>query len=84
MTLKCQHLWMYEVLPNISLIFPNQSRVNHWRRFYNRLSDQMERASAMNDTMSFYNECKRVETATKINTSTYIKGVIDRNVFGYY
>jgi hypothetical protein len=41
-----------KVLPNISLIFSNQSRVNHWRRFYNRLSDQMERG-AMNDTMSF-------------------------------
>jgi hypothetical protein len=39
-----------KVLPNISLIFPNQSRLITEEDF--SLSDQMERAAAMNDTMS--------------------------------
>jgi hypothetical protein len=66
------------------LIFPNQSRVNHWRRFYNRLSDQMERAC---------NERHHVFTTMSANVlkqpykDQYInvyQKVIDRNVFGYY
>jgi hypothetical protein len=36
----------------------------------------------MNDTMSFTTMSANVlKQPTKINTSTYIKGVIDRNVF---
>jgi predicted metalloprotease with PDZ domain len=45
---------------------------HHWRRFYNRLSDQMERA--MNDTMSLLQWVQTCwNSPTKINTSTYIK-----------
>jgi hypothetical protein len=84
MTLKCQSIYgCMKVLPNISLIFSKSIKVNHWRRFYNRLSDQMEREC---------NERHHVFTTMSANVlkqpyNQYInvyQGVIDRNVFGYY
>jgi predicted metalloprotease with PDZ domain len=80
-----EHLWMYE---GVTEYFANLFQINQGliteEDFYNRLSDQMER-SAMNDTMSFTTMSANVlKQPYKINTSTYIKGVIDRNVFGYY
>jgi hypothetical protein len=62
-----------KVLPNISLIFPNQSRVNHWRRFY-RLSDQMSARVQWTTPCLYYNECKRVETALQRSIHQRISG----------
>jgi predicted metalloprotease with PDZ domain len=49
-----QHLWMYE---GVTEYFANLFQINQGliteNDFYNRLSDQIERANAMNDTMSF-------------------------------
>jgi predicted metalloprotease with PDZ domain len=49
-----EHLWMYE---GVTEYFANLFQINQGliteEDFYNRLSDQMERAHAMNDTMSF-------------------------------
>ncbi|WP_016991048.1 peptidase M61 [Flavobacterium sp. ACAM 123] len=49
-----EHLWMYE---GVTEYFANLFQINQGliteEDFYNRLSDQMERADAMNDTMSF-------------------------------
>jgi predicted metalloprotease with PDZ domain len=49
-----EHLWMYE---GVTEYFANLFQINRGliteEDFYNRLSDQMERASAMNDTISF-------------------------------
>jgi len=48
------HLWMYE---GVTEYFANLFQINQGliteEDFYSRLSDQMERAAAMNDTMSF-------------------------------
>jgi predicted metalloprotease with PDZ domain len=49
-----EHLWMYE---GVTEYFANLFQINQGliseEDFYNRLSDQIERASTMNDTMSF-------------------------------
>lgn len=49
-----EHLWMYE---GVTEYFANLFQINQGliteEDFYNRLSDQIERASAMNDTLSF-------------------------------
>jgi len=49
-----QHLWMYE---GVTEYFANLFQINQGLitedDFYNRISDQIERANAMNDTMSF-------------------------------
>ena len=49
-----EHLWMYE---GVTEYFANLFQINQGliteEDFYNRLSDQIERAKAMNDTMSF-------------------------------
>ena len=49
-----EHLWMYE---GVTEYFANLFQINQGliteEDFYSRLSDQMERAGAMNDTMSF-------------------------------
>jgi predicted metalloprotease with PDZ domain len=49
-----EHLWMYE---GVTEYFANLFQINQGliteQDFYGRLSDQMERASTMNDTMSF-------------------------------
>ncbi|CAM3061138.1 peptidase M61 [Flavobacterium frigoris] len=48
------HLWMYE---GVTEYFANLFQINQGliteEDFYNRISDQMERAAKMNDTMSF-------------------------------
>jgi predicted metalloprotease with PDZ domain len=49
-----EHLWLYE---GVTEYFANLFQINQGliteEDFYNRLSDQMERASTMNDSMSF-------------------------------
>ncbi|SDW74492.1 M61 family metallopeptidase [Flavobacterium degerlachei] len=49
-----KHLWMYE---GVTEYFANLFQINQGliteEDFYNRISDQIERANAMNDTMSF-------------------------------
>jgi predicted metalloprotease with PDZ domain len=49
-----EHLWLYE---GVTEYFANLFQINQGliteKDFYNRLSDQMERASTMNDSMSF-------------------------------
>ena len=70
-----EHLWMYE---GVTEYFANLFQINQGliteEDFYNRLSDQIERAKAMNDTMSFTTMSANVlKNLTKNNISMYIK-----------